>query len=196
MEVKLSSPWVTYYRKLEALFGADPAIKVVFDEDDLNIKLYVDDADKADALSRLLPPVKDFGNVNVKVTVIPANGEVTPRINLVAAAFKDNPALSYIARVPDGIYNNPINYVVFKNKVVQFYNDQLDDVHGNVSTLYETIAEDVLGQDEGVYFCTDIPEMVACDCEAKSDDFHEEEHHEDWGNHSDGDWSTNDQDWQ
>ena len=32
-EVKLSSPWVLYYRKLEALFGNDPDIEVEFDAD-------------------------------------------------------------------------------------------------------------------------------------------------------------------
>jgi hypothetical protein len=43
---------------------------------------------------------------------------------------------------------------VFEKKVVQFFNDQLDDINGNKSTLYQDIAKDVFEKHEGVYFCT------------------------------------------
>ena len=49
-------------------------------------------------------------------------------------------------------------YVIFANKVVQYFNDSLSDAHGVCSTLYQDIARDVFGDDCGVYFCTDLEE--------------------------------------
>mgnify|MGYP006958177364 CR=1 FL=1 len=44
---------------------------------------------------------------------------------------------------------------MFENKVVQFYNDQMDDINGNKSTLFQDIAGDVFGYDHGVFYCTE-----------------------------------------
>lgn len=54
----------------------------------------------------------------------------------------------------------PFTYVVFKNCVVQFFNDNLNDPHGIVSTLYQDIAAEIFAdmpfpQDGGICFCTD-----------------------------------------
>ena len=153
--VKLSAPWVVYYRKLEALFGEDPDIKLVFDEDDVSIKMYVENAAKADALTQLLPTTVPFGNVILKITVIPANATPT-KMGLLRDAFNGNPAFSYAVST-DVLQSNPIHYFVFKNKVVQFYNDDLGDVNGNCSTLYHDLAKELLGETQGVHFCTDLP---------------------------------------
>ena len=50
---------------------------------------------------------------------------------------------------------NPLTYVVLKKEVVQFFNDNLNDIHGLETTLYQTIAKDVF-DGTGVFFCTDI----------------------------------------
>ena len=71
----LSSPWVNFYRELEALFAKDPEVKVVYDEEKNDVKLYVDNLAKADALAQLLPVERTFGNITITVTVIPANKE-------------------------------------------------------------------------------------------------------------------------
>lgn len=77
--LKISAPWVLFYRKIEALFKNDPEVRVIFDdEESCDVKLYVENAGKADALMKLLPTVKDFGNVLLTVTVIPANGTFAP----------------------------------------------------------------------------------------------------------------------
>ena len=153
----LAAPWFQYFRKIEALFGDDPDIDVLFDDDDLVIRLMVKDQDKADALTQLLPMEKDFGNVKVYISVIPANVEATPsKISLLKKAFHGNPAFRYAATA-EGLYTNPIHYVVFANKVVQYYNDDLGDVNGLCSTLYQDIAKDVLGETDGVHYCTDTP---------------------------------------
>ena len=156
----LSSPWITYYRKLEALFENDPNVQVKFDEDDLVIRLYVIGTDKADALTRLLPNKVTFGNVEVTISVIPANGEKT-RADLLKEAFDGNPNFAYAMTV-EGVMTNPISYVVFKPEVCQFWNDNLHDPHGLVSDLYENIAREIFTEDGGICFTTDSKIPMAC----------------------------------
>lgn len=149
--IQLSSPWVNFYRELEALFGDDPEIKIEYDEDQ-NIDFYVDNEAKAEALLELLPGTRTFGNVTVFVNVIPFNTRRTIYCNIYETAFSGNPAFAYTVNST----KLPIQYVVFKNKVVQYFNDALDDAHGVRSTLYQDIAKDVFGELNGVYFCTDL----------------------------------------
>lgn len=150
--MKMSSPWVEFYREIEALFVQDPEVKVVYEEEKNEVKLYVENARKADALTQLLPAEKTFGNVTIKVTVIPANDVMVSKADLLAEAFDGNPALSYVQHV-DAVMG-AFEYAVFQNKVVQFFDDNLADINGNKSTLYENIARDVF-DDIGVFFCTE-----------------------------------------
>ena len=159
MKTNLSAPWVTMYHEIVALFGKDPDIKIVYDEEEVAIKLYVEKQDKAAALKELLPDEYEFGNVILRVDIIPANTAST-RTDLFHIAFENNPVFASIAAAPD-IFSNPINYVVFKNEVVQYFNDDISDVNGNCSTLYQEIAKNVFGEEEGVYFCTDLPESAS-----------------------------------
>lgn len=155
----LAAPWVIFYREIEAMFVDDPEVRVIYDEEHNEIKLYVNNGAKADALSTLLPQVKTFGNVELKITVIPANDHVKYFLNegnIYETAFEGNPALSYI-RIVGGIFSNDIVYIVFVNKVVQYYSDDLGDVNGMTSTLYQEIAKDIFGEREGIFFCTDLP---------------------------------------
>ena len=154
-KLKLSAPWITFYHEIEAMFGEDPEIRIVFDEDNYKIKLYVDNAEKADALTQILPAEKVFGNIIVKVVVIPANKLKEDVLSIYEKAFKGNPVLSYVKRVEGTIFAYPASYVVFKNKVVQFFNDDLSDVNGYRSTLYQEIAKDIFENKNGIYFCTD-----------------------------------------
>jgi len=155
-KMKLSPPWIEYYRKLEAMFGPDPDIKIEFDEDEMHIKLYVESHEKATALDELLPVQKDFGNVSVFIEVIPANDE-PKRIDYIKRALEGNPAFSYATTI-EGIMSNPISYVVFKPEVIQFWNDNMGDPHGITSTLMADIAKEIIGEDEGVIFSTDKKE--------------------------------------
>ena len=51
-----------------------------------------------------------------------------------------------------------MTYVVFKNCVVQFFNDNLNDCHGLISTLYQDIAAEIFEDANlnGVYYNTDV----------------------------------------
>jgi hypothetical protein len=49
--------------------------------------------------------------------------------------------------------------VVFVPEVVQYYTDNLGDINGFRTTLYQELAKELFGDSElsrGVYFCTDI----------------------------------------
>ena len=150
---KLSPPWVSFYRKLCALFAKDPDVSIDFDEDALEVKLKVDGADKADALSQLLPCKKPFGNVTLTITVIPSNKIGARKIDLFSKAFDGNRAVSEIITLTNE-YGDKNDFVVFDSEVVQFFNDDISDVYGNCSTLYQDIAREVF-DGSGVFFCTE-----------------------------------------
>lgn len=150
----LSPPWFKYFREIEALFLKDPEVTVSFDEITMTLKLYVNNEDKAEALTRLLPNEKSFGSIVLTINVVPANNFEEQKIDLFRKAFDGNKAVSYITTV-GGSMLPPINYIVFRNEVVQFFNDNLDDINGNYSTLYQEIAKDIFGSMPGIFFCTD-----------------------------------------
>lgn len=149
-KVKLASPWVRFYREVNALFADDPQIDVAFDEEAYEVKLYVDNIIKADAIAQLLPTEKVFGNVTVKITVIPANTEPSKE-SLFKAAFDGNPVLEDVETV-SGPFT--ASYVIFNNEVVQYVSDNMNSIYGITSTLYEDIAKNVFGDTPGVFFCT------------------------------------------
>ena len=151
--MKLAAPWLTFYNEVKKLFEEDPEVKVTFDEEKYELALYVENARKADALTQLLPTEKVFGNVKVQIKVVPADDAQT-KLDLIQEAFYGNPVLSYVwhGTTPFG---DEFDYAVFENKVVQFYNDNLRDINGNKTMLYEAIARGVFGEDTNLCFCTE-----------------------------------------
>ena len=164
IRTKISPPWFTFASELKAMFGEDPDIRIEH-TNEFEIKMYVDDVDKAAALYVLMPYSRTYGNVEVTIEVIPSNkvkGEPSSiktddYSELFKAAFKNNPVLSYIQKV-EGLFEFRATYIVFKNKVVQYFNDNLNDINGNTSTLYEDIARDIFSDtvEPGEFFCTDV----------------------------------------
>lgn len=152
----LSSPWIEFYSEVEAMFKGDPHVRVLYDEENMTMKLYVEGEHKSDALTQLMPTEKKFGKVTLKIEVIPANtGFHDSNVGLYENAFEGNSAFSYAKHV-EGLFVPNFTYVVFVNKVVQFFNDNLGDVNGNCSTLYEILAKDIFVVEPGVFFCTDV----------------------------------------
>lgn len=157
-ELQIASPWVTFARKIYCLFVDDPDVRVEFDNENVTLNLYVDNALKAEALDMLFPQEKEFGNVTMFINIIPGNDEVS-KADLFKAAFAGNPVVSRIERVD--AYGQTFDYVLFAKEVVQFANDNMGDYHGIVSTLYQDIAEEVFDDHGGIFFCTDIDEYQA-----------------------------------
>lgn len=169
--LKLISPWRNYYHEIQAFFKEDPYVTVVFDEDNMEIKLFVQASDKAEALTQILNPEKTFGETTVKVTVIPDN-TMSREIKLMmksmieAEEFErvisialDCNRLFYGVRVIKGLLGFNAIYVLFNKKVVQYYNDNIGDLNGVKSTLAEDIARDIFVSRPGVFYCTNVVEI-------------------------------------
>lgn len=174
----LTSPWVTYYHEVEALFKCDNDITVVYDEEKNDLQIYVAGIEgenaKADALTKLMPTEKIFGNTLMTISVIPANRQLDPverryagrkgrrgyigetsceLAELYRDIFNDN-VIFYGTKVISGVFTNDIVYVIFIPEVAQYYSDALDDYKGIRSTLYQDLAKDVFIDQENVFFCT------------------------------------------
>lgn len=160
MSLKLQAPWITFYDKVRELFKLDDEIKISFNDETNVISMYVNNARKAEALRRILPEVKTFGNVSVCVNIVPCD---TDPVNLryvekvtIEDAFEGNPLYHYCREFGDAFMSNPITYVVFAKQVIQYWNDDLGDLFGNANCLPEDLARDVLVNTQGYFFSTDI----------------------------------------
>lgn len=163
-KIKLSAPWDTYYEQVKALFGDDPEIHIVFDEEKKDLKLYVDTFTKANALQNLFPIEKEWGGVTMAITVIPPNKESTFKIvrngemtskEIIEYAFCGNPHFVECIDVDFPLWSGFI-YVMFKNEVIQYYTDDLGDLNGMTSTLAQNIAKEIFEPVDGVYYCTEL----------------------------------------
>lgn len=165
VRLKLSPPWITFIHEIQELFDGDPQIACNVTENSTgpSIVLATNNGDKATALKRLLPSEKKFGNITLTIGV-DCNHESnlafpTPK-SLFDTAFSGNPVYAYsVCPTDDNIWYISATYVVFKNRVVQFFNDNLDDCHGVISTLYQELAKDVFADavlPGPVYYNTDV----------------------------------------
>lgn len=156
--LRILPPWSTFINKIKELFKADPQIIVNtdFNSEHPSISLATNNPDKASALLKLLPEEKVFGSVTLKINVdcyTFSNKAFTNMKELFKTAFYGNPVLVNI--IESDSWYAPFTYVVFKNEVVQFYNDNLNDPDGYSSTLYQDIASEVFNDLNGVAYCTD-----------------------------------------
>ena len=163
VRLKLAPPWVTYINKLQALFDGDPQIAFNVDWNKPAVTIACNNGKKNAALQLLLPLAKTWGNVVLPIAIDGpiANKAFTSPTELFNTVFEKNPAFAYcVAPVEDGYFYVDFCYVVFKNCVVQFFNDNLNDAHGLISTLYQDIAAEVFEDANynlmSVHYCTDV----------------------------------------
>lgn len=164
VRLKISPPWITHIHMIQVLFDGDPQIACNVGTDkggEPFITLACNNGDKVTALQQILPTEVMFGNIPLHITIdgIPSNRAFVSKKELFEVAFAKNPAFAYAVAPADDGYNwFSMVYIVFKNCVVQFFNDNLNDCHGVLSTLYEDIAREVLTGNavQGVYFNTDV----------------------------------------
>lgn len=162
VRLKILPPWSIYIKKIEALFDGDPQIacNVDYSSSEPYIVLSCNNGDKVAALMRILPEEIGFGNVKLRVGIdgTPSNIAFKTKKELFETAFKGNPAFAYAVTPGDEEWWVSATYVVFKNCVVQFFADNLNDCHGIISCLYQDLAEDILTGEatQGVYYNTDV----------------------------------------
>ena len=147
----LISPWLDLYRKMECLFGEDPAIRLELNEETYTIKLYVEDETKANALAKLLPMHKQLGNIVVNICVVYPN-EDTNHTRLFMDAFDGNPILEDVVS-GDTPMTEDLAFVIFKPEIVQYHNDNIFSVNRMKTTVYEDLARDIF-ELPGVYYNT------------------------------------------
>ena len=160
VRLKLSPPWITYINKLEALFDGDPQLAFNIDYENMIVALAGNNGDKNTALRQLLPCSKQFGNITLAIEI---DGPMSNRTfvnqkELFDTAFSGNPAYAYSVTPGNDVWFFNMTYVVFKNCVVQFFNDNLNDCHGLISTLYQDIAAEIFEDAHlnSVYYNTDV----------------------------------------
>ena len=163
VRLKLAPPWITYINKLQAMFDGDPQIAFNVDWTAPSVTIACNNGEKNAALALLLPGEKTWGNVTLPIVIDGpmANKAFTSPTELFNTVFEKNPAFSMcVAPVEDGYFYIDFCYVIFKNCVVQFFNDNLNDAHGLLSTLYQDIAaeifEDATYNLSSVHYCTDV----------------------------------------
>lgn len=158
--LRILPPWSSFINKIKELFKEDPQIIVNtdFNSEHPSVSLATNNPDKASALLKLLPEEKVFGSITLKINVdcytFSNNKAFTSMKELFEAAFYRNPVLVHVIE-PIDVWYVPFTYVAFKNVVVQFYNDNLNDPDGYSSTLYQDIASEVFNDLNGVAYCTD-----------------------------------------
>lgn len=161
--VKILPPWITFIHKIQALFDGDPQIACNVDYSGAHpaIVLACNNGDKVAALQQILPTGVEYGEVILEITIdgTPSNRSFTTKKELFEVAFDKNPAFAYcVTPTEAGYWFFDFCYVVFKNCVVQFFNDNLNDCHGVISTLYQDLAAEIFKDANlpGVYYCTDV----------------------------------------
>lgn len=153
-KLNFTDPWIIYWRQLRELFDGDEEIDISYNDEGKRITIKVDNTDKYTALYELLPHEKEFGNVKLEIVVIPSNDGQKSRADLMKDLFKNNCDVSRIITI-ENVFGNPITYVAFQPRIVQYPADNLHDINGNKTTLREELARELLGEEEGIAFCTD-----------------------------------------
>lgn len=196
MNTKISAPWYTFVRELTAMFGRDQDVGILYDDENQVLTIEVTKYEKAEALKKLLPKSKSWGNVNLQI-VIKYDPHVSTIEDTIKQVFENNPAFKYVFTFQTD--TNPITYVIFDKKVVQYWNDDMHDPHGVTSSLYENIARDVFDDKNGLIFSTDSDESSRFSHEktySKSQPTNEEiatwEKYNGAGSYSDGSTPKND----
>lgn len=162
--VTLSPPWYSYQRKVLALFGSDPEVRVrdLHEVDRCNYELFiiVRNEAKARAIRSLLPRTVKISGVTVTTYIfIPVDecdvesSKHACEIQLLKDAFTGNPIFDRVEALDFG--GLKLSYCIFKKEVLQFWNDDLSNFYGLHSTLAEIIAREILNE-VNVQFCTGI----------------------------------------
>lgn len=155
-EVTLQAPWILYFRRLKQLFQYDTDVRVERGDSDEEIYLYVNGIHKYEALDKLIQKEKQFGNITVKITIVPDNDVEATWTELFEDAFKGNPVFKFGKHVSGQL--GTFDFIVFTAIPAQYYSDNLFDYKGCTTELFEDMAKDIFEiGDDAVRFCSDVP---------------------------------------
>jgi hypothetical protein len=147
-----SAPWYVHVHKLEQLFLSDEDVDVKFDEDKMNVGLFVRGTDKANALEKIIAHEVECGGVKLNVIVIPDNEREPTTEELLQRAFAGNELFSGTA--VEELYGGTATYALFSPQTVQFWCDNIGSCYGIETMTAEDVARDVLDVD--AFICSDL----------------------------------------
>ena len=154
-KIGLSSPIVVYVKKLQTFFAEDPDICVEYDENDPDsVNITVGDPEKFYALSSVMESEVEFGNLHLSIYIWPADLSEDDKTEMFKKLFKDSSIVSSIDEIKSEGTSNKFTYISFRNQVVKYWADNLGNPHGNAFTLFETVANDIFENHDGVFFTT------------------------------------------
>ena len=157
--VKKSAPWVRYVALLKMVFESDPDVRIVYrDETPYIVDINVTGEEKFEAATKLIGETKTFGNVVLTIRYHLSNPvkEEKSKKELFKALLEGNPILTDIVTVDLPNTSNNITYFIFKDEVVQYWDDALSNPHGVLSTLWEEIMKELFEDTEEVIFTTRV----------------------------------------
>ena len=159
---RIIAPWYEYQKKIVALFSHDPHITIssVYKpegrEVDYAFDIEVRKHEKFEALNRMIPSVKEFGNITLGIQLFDEEN-TTKKDDIAAickAMFADNPIVDDVRVVTDQFGVQQV-YVMFKAEVIQYYRDEFTDYNGLWSGLAQDIAKEIIDNSLGnLHFCT------------------------------------------
>ena len=163
MKFRKEAPWYAFRKKVNALFGDDPDIRVgeIYESDDgftdFAFDVEVRNHEKFLALDRVMPKVKTYGNVRLGIVLFDeenSENEGDDAVVLFRTIFADNPILKDIKVAAD--HTGTVHgYVRFQPEVIQYFDDDISDYNGNWSGLAMDIAREIFADSSrGVHFCT------------------------------------------
>jgi hypothetical protein len=143
--LEIQSPWIIFCKELNALFGRDPDITIQYNQDTNTIKLFVSKIHKAEALSMILPQEKVYGNVTLHIEIVPPNDNLMGFEETFNMAFAGNPCFAFAAGSESPVIGH-VDYLVFKPEAAQFFIDDVGELYGNKTMLYQDVAKDVFAE--------------------------------------------------
>lgn len=155
-EMRLAAPWVEYYHMISTFFDDDKDIRVLLDNENRNVRIYVKTQDKYTALNKMLKEeIKEEDTVLCTVTVLPPNEAQVLDLDaddLIYVAFSGNPIIS---RVLQSEHPFGFTYVLFTPVIVRYRNDSLAEWDGYATTTYQDIAKKIFKPIDGLFWTTD-----------------------------------------
>lgn len=158
--VKLSPPWYTYHRKVQALFMRDPQVHMKdlaqISGGNYSYMILVDDKAKAEAIKEILPQRVEMGGITIHADILGPDEDIVAltkksELEIYNTAFSGNPVFEKTLSTSYGPF--AASYCIFKKEVIQFWNDDLSDYQGNYNGLAADIARELL-KSEHISFCT------------------------------------------
>ena len=159
-EVGLSAPWQTIQHEIFHLLEPDKEVTVSevseCDNGVYSVDISSKNGKKIAALEKVIKNSFNLGNVQLVINFIHEREDDDVTVQDYIDAFEGNSNFVTVEETSKGLFQNLV-YVIFAKEILQFFNDQLDDVYGNKNIIVADAANDVCNKNSKsleINFCT------------------------------------------